>query len=168
MNFATRVKSLRFLNTKFAKTNEDPYTLLVLNNDRPICPLYDFLVGHANKIVCVDGGANYHFHYLQKKTKAPELKIPDFVIGDLDSAREDVLEYFKSKRSSIIQEVCQNTNDLEKAFMHIVKLQNSVSSESEAADWKRLIIWSGLGRLDHLMFNKKVQPQRNADIRQEI
>lgn len=62
-------------------------------------------------LICADGGANH----------ARKLKlIPDYIIGDLDSAEESTLSFFKSK-SKIIKLKRQNDTDVEKCIKFAVK-----------------------------------------------
>lgn len=62
-------------------------------------------------IICADGGAN----------SAKKLGIiPDFIIGDLDSAEPNTLKYFRSK-SIIIKIKRQNDTDVEKCLKFAIK-----------------------------------------------
>lgn len=63
------------------------------------------------KIICADGGAN--------SIKKLGL-IPQVILGDLDSASEEVLKEF-STTSEIIRIADQNTTDMEKALMYCVE-----------------------------------------------
>jgi thiamine pyrophosphokinase len=65
-------------------------------------------------LICADGGTNSAF-------KIGEL--PKFIIGDLDSVNQEVLEYYKSKNVKVIKLSRQNDTDLEKALKLCRKLK---------------------------------------------
>ena len=46
------------------------------------------LTGNYNYIICSDGGANHAYNMNI---------VPDYIIGDLDSVNENIIEYYKSK-----------------------------------------------------------------------
>ena len=84
-------------------------------------------------IICADGGAN----------SAKKLKIiPDYIIGDLDSAEESTLKYFKGK-SQIIQFKRQNDTDVEKCLKFAIKKK-----------FTKAVLLGGTGnRLNHSICN---------------
>ncbi|MFH0733701.1 MAG: thiamine diphosphokinase [bacterium] len=87
-------------------------------------------------IVCADGGANNLF----------KLNIiPKFIIGDLDSIRPDVLDYYSSK-TKVIKVKDQNSTDIEKCLNKLIKL-----NYSEAV----LLSCTG-NRLDHSLGNLSI------------
>ncbi len=66
--------------------------------------------GYAT-LLCADGGAN--------SAKTLDL-IPAYIIGDLDSIRQDVYEYY-SDNSNIIKIIRQNDTDVEKCLKFAIK-----------------------------------------------
>ena len=86
----------------------------------------DKLVSQTTVCFCADGGANFAFKYG---------KIPEMIIGDLDSIEKKVLEYYKSKNILIkkfpkdkdftdfelilkeINKISENKNFVEKIFV---------------------------------------------------
>jgi thiamine pyrophosphokinase len=62
-------------------------------------------------LLCADGGAN--------SAKALDL-IPQYIIGDLDSIKPDVYEYYSGK-SNIIKINRQNDTDVEKCLKFVIK-----------------------------------------------
>ena len=65
--------------------------------------------------------------------------IPDVIIGDLDSLRDDVEDFYQSRGSSIIKEDEQDTNDLEKSLRYLESTHgNSIANLS-------VIILGGMG-----------------------
>lgn len=49
--------------------------------------------------------------------------IPDHIIGDLDSAKKEVLEYYKHKGVAIVHESDQDSTDLQKALNLLKKIE---------------------------------------------
>ena len=83
-----------------------PFALILVN-----CPLYDNLFRLwklASFHVCADGGANYLYDSFNSKERSHlrDSYIPHAIIGDLDSAREDVLEVFLLISTSLFLFVC--------------------------------------------------------------
>ena len=64
-------------------------------------------------LICADGGAN--------SAKIIGL-VPDYIIGDLDSAETETLKFF-NKKSEIIKYTRQNDTDVEKAIKLAIKLK---------------------------------------------
>ncbi len=85
------------------------------------------------KIICADGGAN----------SAYCLNItPDYIIGDFDSVKKEVLEKFRAS-SEIIHLARQNDTDLEKALKFVIKKK-----------FTRAVLIATTGdRLDHSLCN---------------
>lgn len=70
-----------------------------------------FSVNGYNTLICADGGAN----------SASKLGlIPDYIIGDLDSIKPEVYDYFFDK-CEIIQITRQNDTDVEKCLKFAIK-----------------------------------------------
>jgi len=93
------------------------------------------LLEGIDKIICADGGSKY----------MKELGlIPDYIIGDLDSIDNSLIEYYqKQDKTKIIKDTNQDKTDLELAL----KL-------AESLDPKELIILGAIGdRIDHTYAN---------------
>ena len=73
------------------------------------------------------------------------LVMPKWVIGDLDSATKDTLAILKEHGTEIIYSADPNTNDMEKALLH---LGSSLDRESTR---EKLVVWPGVSRIDHMM-----------------
>ena len=51
-------------------------------------------------IVCADGGANRLYDAMMMETASTEEEVtPDFIVGDLDSIRPEVEQFYRSKDS---------------------------------------------------------------------
>ncbi|KAG7665863.1 THI80 [[Candida] subhashii] len=71
-------------------------------------------------IVCADGGANRLFDYFNDYDSLPRSKyIPQYIVGDLDSIRPDVSDYYSSQGSRVILQSSQFSNDFDKAIVTI-------------------------------------------------
>ncbi|MDR1425869.1 MAG: thiamine diphosphokinase [Rickettsiales bacterium] len=88
--------------------------------------------------VCVDGGLNWlHDHYEHIR--------PEFIIGDLDSARRDVLEKYRTT-SKIIKKDNQDESDLMFALRYILEKSNIPVDEIT-------IVGATGHRIDHTLCN---------------
>ncbi|MFZ1517172.1 MAG: thiamine diphosphokinase [Ignavibacteriaceae bacterium] len=108
--------------------------LIIANGKSPTKKVIDYFYAKGfDTIICADGGAN----------SAKKLGIvPDFIIGDLDSAQTKTLEFFQSK-SEIIQINRQNDTDVEKCLKFAIK-----------KGFKEVILLGVTGdRLDHTICN---------------
>ena len=84
-------------------------------------------------VICADGGANSAFKLGV---------IPQFIIGDFDSIKQNVREYY-STRSKIINYSRQNDTDVEKCLKYAVK-----------NNYEKAVILGATGdRLDHTICN---------------
>ena len=48
-------------------------------------------------IVCADGGANRLYDAMMMEPETSEVITPDFIVGDLDSIRPEVEQFYRSK-----------------------------------------------------------------------
>ena len=88
-------------------------SLVVLNSESCGAPLLEKLWDASDYVCCADGGAN-RAHDLLGAGRAP-----DAVVGDLDSARADVLAAYESRGCAIHRVEDQDSNDLSKALAHV-------------------------------------------------
>ena len=67
-------------------------------------------------IICADGGANRLYDWFGSSCDSDGYGrsdyIPSKIIGDLDSIREDVRDYYSTNGCEIIQDRNQDNNDL--------------------------------------------------------
>jgi len=78
--------------------------------------------------MCVDGGANYAFRHGIS---------PDLIIGDLDSIKDETLNYFIQKNTRIIKAESQQENDVEKALHEAIRLS-----------YKQIVLIGFMGKRD--------------------
>eukprot|EP01031_Cornospumella_fuschlensis_P025288 gene25288-30537_t len=126
----------------------DTYHLIILNSPSLPYKLLPRLWSQSTTRICADGGANRLFKSFVDGGDRGSF-IPDCIIGDLDSIENEVVEYYKSKGTSIVKRVDQDHNDLDKSLQHLHSELVQKSSPS-AAD--TVLILGGLGgRFDQEM-----------------
>lgn len=111
--------------------------LILANGEAPVKAEIEFILGSGYKtLICADGGANTAFEY--------EL-IPDFIVGDFDSVKKEVLDFYYGK-STIKQFYGQDDTDVEKCLRFAID-----------KGYRKAIITGGTGdRLDHSFSNLAV------------
>ena len=108
--------------------------IILANGQAPPKKLFDYLFLHDYKtLFCADGGAN----------STIKLNVtPDYIIGDLDSIKPEVYDYFFDK-CKIIHNKKQNNTDVEKCLEYAIK-----------KNFKEAILLGATGdRLDHTFCN---------------
>ncbi|XP_011407686.1 PREDICTED: thiamin pyrophosphokinase 1-like [Amphimedon queenslandica] len=99
---------------------EEKQALLLLNNGSSLGPLENFLLKNWKKFafrVCADGGSNSLHDTLTEEHRVNF--IPNVIIGDMDSIRPDVKDYYESKKSEIIRKHDQDSTDFSKALTYL-------------------------------------------------
>lgn len=118
--------------------DEKKHILLLLDGEEPSKAFLEHFLINATVVVATDGAATYAHDY----------DIPlDVIIGDMDSLPIGLKKIFEAKKTRIIEESEQNSNDFEKALRFIL-------SDSLGKD----IIVLGIHgkRTDHLLTNFSV------------
>ncbi|KNA20522.1 hypothetical protein SOVF_051370 isoform B [Spinacia oleracea] len=126
------------------------YALVILNQRLPrFAPL---LWEHAKLRVCADGGGNRLFDEIpqffpeQNPIDVRNRYKPDVIKGDMDSIREDVLDFYAKLGCDAINESHdQDTTDLHKCISHI----SNLTPESEKSNLCILVTGALGGRFDH-------------------
>ena len=109
-------------------SSTEPICILLGNGDYPDQKLCNQLLQAANFIMCADGGANYAFRH--------DIT-PDLIIGDLDSIKDEALNYFIQKNTRIIKTESQQENDVEKALHEAIRLS-----------YKQIVLIGFMGKRD--------------------
>jgi len=99
-----------------------PYAIVILNT--PInANAFNAVINKATLVVCADGGANalhdYYYdddHIEEKLDPEDDRRLPDAIIGDLDSIRPAVMSSFSHKFVRIVKESDQNSTDFAKCL----------------------------------------------------
>lgn len=111
--------------------------VILANGEAPLKSEIEFILNSGyNTLICADGGANTAFEFGL---------VPDFIIGDFDSVKREVLDYFYGK-SGIIKVETQDDTDVEKC------LKFAINNGFE----KVIIIGATGDRLDHSFSNLAV------------
>ncbi|CAI7646806.1 unnamed protein product [Penicillium glandicola] len=93
-----------------------PYALLILN--QPINEkAFGVLSRYASFIICADGGANRLFD--MPETNEKESKLPDAIVGDLDSIRPAVREHYEKLGVPVLQDPDQYSTDFTKCLAYL-------------------------------------------------
>ena len=115
--------------------------------------LFEKLWNSAPVRICADGGANVLFELQQKS----HLSHPTHIIGDLDSARETVLEHYHAlKKCNIIQDSNDSNTDFDKCLDFIIKSNNDNSNDNDDNVASRVFVFGamgGEGRFDQTFAN---------------
>jgi thiamine pyrophosphokinase len=107
---------------------------------------------YYDKIICVDGGLN-------NLDLIDENIVPDYIVGDLDSAKESLLKKFKDK-SIIIKKNNQDETDLLFSIKYFLRNFSGITEIS---------IFCGTGnRLDHTLCNAFLLRQIPDEINSKI
>ncbi|KAJ5850513.1 hypothetical protein N7455_010369 [Penicillium solitum] len=94
-----------------------PYALLILN--QPINEkAFGVLSKYASYIICADGGANRLFD-MPEDNETESKQLPDSIVGDLDSIRPAVREYYEKLGVSILQDPDQYSTDFTKCLKYL-------------------------------------------------
>ncbi|KAJ2896100.1 thiamine pyrophosphokinase [Coemansia aciculifera] len=128
--------------------------ILVLNQPIPHAetPLFELLWARASHRICVDGGGN-RLYDLGKSTDTLGKCIPDAIVGDLDSLREEPRAYFALRGTDIHHISDQNSTDFMKGLQYLDRVRRAGKQPDECV----VVVWGGLGgRLDHILHTLKV------------
>lgn len=112
--------------------------LLILNQPIPSFEILTKMWNSCNLKVCADGGANRLFQTFTSVTDRIKYK-PDYIVGDLDSIKAEILEFYRSNEVTILKKPSQYSTDFQKCIELIFR-------ENEGT----LYVLGGLtGRIDH-------------------
>ncbi|TNY20294.1 putative KEX1 protein [Rhodotorula diobovata] len=148
-----------------------PNALIILNTPLPPQHLFRRLWASASVRLCADGGANRLYdRFVRGKGVArageededegwdpdvdgdEERWLPDYVLGDLDSLREDARRYYEAKGVRVEHDPDEYSTDLGKNVSRLCLLEASSSSDPSGPAHQQqhqLVIVGGLsGRLD--------------------
>ncbi|SCU88554.1 LANO_0D02432g1_1 [Lachancea nothofagi CBS 11611] len=103
---------------KFLSPDHKDSALLILNQKITVECVFEKLWANYNLHVCADGGANQlyeHFHEEELRSKY----VPDYIIGDLDSIRDEVLNFYLSHGVIVISQSWQYSTDFTKSLQLI-------------------------------------------------
>ncbi|EGV61459.1 thiamine pyrophosphokinase [Yamadazyma tenuis] len=89
-------------------------SLIVLNQEIHSIDL-EGLWRNTKLHICADGGANRLFEYWKKHQRTEEF-VPDFIVGDLDSLKADVQQFYEQHGCIVIPQYTQYASDFMKSM----------------------------------------------------
>lgn len=97
--------------------------LIILNTPIEKLPFHQ-LWSCTSMRICADGGANrLYYRFINDQERARY--IPDFIVGDLDSLREEVRQYYLLKGTVVLPQYTQYATDFMKAIEVAVLMHTS-------------------------------------------
>lgn len=90
--------------------------LIIGSSELPLKKRIGYLASRSDCIIAADGGANQCYQHKMRV---------DYIVGDMDSIKPEVLEYYKV-RATIIERPDQNTHDLMKAIQFAATLKPQI------------------------------------------
>lgn len=98
-----------------AADNVLSYALVILNGKAGA--FLPHLWKGAAVCVTADGGTNRAYQFFSEEDRSEF--IPDVIIGDMDSARPDVVDYYRQKGSTVLKLESQDNTDMMKALDYL-------------------------------------------------
>ena len=146
-NVVRHYRPLHIFCSASTSTSEPGACLVLLN--RHLSGLETAVRAHWGKfsvVLCADGGAN-RLHDTAGADR--EKLLPHTVVGDLDSARPDVLKYYRDKGCRVVQVDDQDSTDFDKAVREGLALR-----ERGLASFASIYALNALGeRFDQTLAN---------------
>jgi thiamine pyrophosphokinase len=126
-------------------TPERPYAVLILN--QPINRnALDAVIQNASLLVCADAGADRLLKYDQERSNGRKPRLPDAIIGDLDSLKPDTAEYYRGKGVKVIKDPDQYSTDFTKCLKWIRDVwRNTTRPGDSLDDTLDVVVLGGLG-----------------------
>jgi len=91
------------------------FSLVLCNNQFE--EMFGTLWKYSNKVFCADGASSRIYDYFGKNS----LEHPDYICGDLDSSRQEILDHYRDLGTHVEHIDDQNQHDLEKCIKHLQK-----------------------------------------------
>lgn len=96
------------------KENEKKHNVLLISN-QPFKINLKAIWVHCGLVVCSDGGANRLFDSFSNDQEREDY-LPSYIVGDFDSLRDNVKDFYQSKGVKIIPQYGQYSNDFQKSI----------------------------------------------------
>lgn len=119
----------------------NPYALLVLNQPLNRNAL-SAVIDKASLLVCADAGADRFLQYEKSLENGLEGRLPDAIVGDLDSLTLDTEKHYRGKGVEVVKDPDQYSSDLTKCLIWIRDAWNTHSRRETELD---VIVLGGLG-----------------------
>ncbi|CAI2377737.1 unnamed protein product [Moneuplotes crassus] len=134
-----------------------PFKITLMLVNRPIThEIFDPLYKFASNIICCDGASNRLYHAFSDSDRGNHL--PTHIVGDLDSSKTEVIDYYKEKGVKIIKDGDQDHTDFEKALNLIKELlvKNSEDESKDDRPNKVIVLFPFGGRIDQTLSSMHV------------
>ena len=93
-----------------------PHVVVSNSPSADLAPLVRLWEASAfESVICADGGANRLYDSLTPERRAA--LPPQFIVGDLDSVRDEVVSFYQQLGTTIVRDSNQDNNDLEKCLL---------------------------------------------------
>ncbi|KAI9596709.1 thiamine pyrophosphokinase [Syncephalis fuscata] len=150
---AAKDASWHFTQYLSKNSTTDRYALVILN--QPLKTRYlDLLWKRATIRLCADGGANRLYEAIQSGLiESSSIQHPEYICGDMDSAKPSVVDHFLQKGSIIEKSSNQDTTDFQKCITALEAVEKDLSnSDHTITSPMPIIALGGLGgRFDQAM-----------------
>ncbi|XP_023930885.1 thiamin pyrophosphokinase 1-like [Lingula anatina] len=132
---------------------DDKLALILLNLDGHKTPGLKTVLGTLwDKAVlraCADGGANSLYDTMATSNEEDK-HIPHFISGDFDSARQEVLDFYKKKGAEIHKTPDQDATDFTKCLQLVLE---RITSHHLQVDSIVVVGANSMSRFDHILAN---------------
>jgi thiamine pyrophosphokinase len=123
-----------------------PYAVLILN--QPINRnALNAVIESASLIICADGGANRLFDYDQEVQNGFRKRLPDAIVGDLDSLSPAVSEHYRTRGVQVVNNPDQYSTDFTKGLKWI----RDWSLKQSGAEMDVVVLGGLGGRVDQAL-----------------
>ncbi|KAG5418537.1 THI80 [Candida metapsilosis] len=138
------------------KESERNHNVLLISN-QPFKIDLKAIWTHCGLVVCSDGGAN-RLHDYFTNDKEREDFLPNYVVGDFDSLRDNVKRFYQSRGVKIIPQYGQYSNDFQKS-VRCIQIHFLLSEQGKP--WPEVDEDDGLKDI----WEKELHGSSNIDIR---
>jgi thiamine pyrophosphokinase len=123
-----------------------PYAIIVLN--QPINKnALNAIIGCASLLVCADAGADRLLHY-EHTTDKSKHRLPDAIVGDLDSLSDRAKNHYESQGVQVIQDPDQYSTDFTKCLKWVRTAVRQRSEEDGQREMDVVVLGGLGGRVD--------------------
>jgi thiamine pyrophosphokinase len=173
---ATNTIDFSFLDNESSDYKPFCYSVMIILNRPIIIDQYLILKSKSDYVVCADGAANEVFDSMIKdKQDINKFQSEiDCIIGDFDSIRPEVHEYFKKQKVKLLMKNEQTTSDLNKCLYFALekisekKPEKGLSRYSSQKKCAIFILGSSGGRIDHTLSTFHSVAQYNESYAEEM
>lgn len=141
--------SSEFLYSDYSMYTNGAPSLIILNYTLPRKEYLERLWKKAKLKLSVDGGTNRLYNFFNNNPAEREKYIPDYICGDLDSVKPEILNYYLSRGAQKKLLYDQDYTDFQKSLMFL----NSLEGDEAFVKNDLYVLGSLNGRFDHTISN---------------